>query len=173
VEVRILAPVASDVGEICVSGAHVSRGYINAGRPSAEDRHFEADGKWWYRTGDFGYEDAKGRLWIAGRAGTAVRQKSGAMYPIPLEAMIDELPFVRRSALVGLGNADAAQQLRLNVELEPGTPLPGGWETEVRSMCARGSWRLEEIRVVRRIPMDRRHNARIDYRRLRARGAAA
>ncbi len=173
IEVRVVAPVETDVGEICVSGEHVSHGYIGGHGPGADDRHFEADGKSWYRTGDFGYQDATGRLWIVGRAGTAVRQESGSMYPIPLEAMIDELPFVRRSALVGLGELDSVQRLRLNVELEPGAAIPGAWETDVRSRCAIRGWRLDEIRVVPRIPVDRRHNARIDYRRLRPRGAAA
>jgi acyl-coenzyme A synthetase/AMP-(fatty) acid ligase len=50
-----------------------------------------------------GYLDDTGRLWFCGRKAHRVMTAAGIMYTIPCEAIFNEHPAVKRSALVGVG----------------------------------------------------------------------
>ena len=56
---------AGETGEIVVSGPHVLGGYLH-GRGDSETK-FRVNGTVWHRTGDAGYFDDTGRLWLMGR----------------------------------------------------------------------------------------------------------
>ncbi|MDA0679819.1 MAG: AMP-binding protein, partial [Proteobacteria bacterium] len=58
------------IGEIVVTGKHVLRGYADAARNRATK--IEVDGTIWHRTGDAGYFDQAGRLWLVGRCSAAI-----------------------------------------------------------------------------------------------------
>ena len=53
---------SGEPGEIVVSGGHVLPGYLNG--EGDHETKFEVDGARWHRTGDLGYLDAAGRLWL-------------------------------------------------------------------------------------------------------------
>ena len=57
-------------GEIVVSGAHVGAGYVG-GVGDAETK-FRVGEVIWHRTGDAGYLDAHGRLWLLGRCSARI-----------------------------------------------------------------------------------------------------
>ena len=62
-EVRIESPDENGIGELCVRGKSVSRGYYKD--PQATAAVFSADG--WFNTGDSAFLDAKGRIMLIGR----------------------------------------------------------------------------------------------------------
>ncbi len=81
VEVRIDAPDAEGVGEICVRGPSVMRGYHR--RPDATAEVLK-DG--WLHTGDLGRLDAQGMIHITGRAKEVIVLSSGKnIYPEDVE----------------------------------------------------------------------------------------
>jgi acyl-CoA synthetase (AMP-forming)/AMP-acid ligase II len=142
-----------EVGEIVVHGDHVLRGYLN-GVGDAETK-FTVSGALWHRTGDLGWVDHAGRLWLMGRASAAIRDDRGVLYPFAIELAARQIPGVRRAALV------AVQGQRV-LALEANAP---GIAEAVRSKL---QWaRLDAIRILRSIPMDKRHNAKVDYVALR------
>jgi len=53
--------------------------------------------------GDSGYLDAEDRFWFCGRVAHRVLTAGGPMYPVRCEAIFNQHPDVRRSALVGVG----------------------------------------------------------------------
>ena len=53
--------------------------------------------------GDCGYLDQQGRFWFCGRVAHRVVTAQGPMYPIRCEAIFNQHPAIRRSALVGIG----------------------------------------------------------------------
>ena len=55
----------SGVGEIVVTGKNVLKGYVNG--IGDKENKFKVDGKVYHRTGDLGYIDKHGRLWLEGR----------------------------------------------------------------------------------------------------------
>jgi len=168
-----LAPMSTDelnsctqasaaIGEIVVTGAHVLKGYLNGvgdheTKFRVRDRESE---RVWHRTGDAGYLDPDGSLWLVGRASAKIADKHGVIYPLQVEAAALEHESVRRAALV----AHAWQRVLL-VEAAAGANV----EAMRDELAATLAWaHVERIVVVPRIPMDRRHNAKVDYTALRA-----
>ncbi len=158
---------AGECGEIWVAGEHVARAYFANPQAEAANMRVDADGRLWHRMGDMGYKDARGRVWLSGRVNTIVWRAGRAVYPVPVEAAIETLPFIRRAALVGLRNAALGERAVLVIEFARRTPRPAGWQTHLRTMCAEHGWPVDDVRAIARLPVDARHNARIDYRKLK------
>jgi acyl-CoA synthetase (AMP-forming)/AMP-acid ligase II len=143
-------------GEIVVSGSHVLTGYWR-GHGDREIK-FKVDGEVWHRTGDAGYLDHAGRLWLLGRSEARVNDSRGALYPFAVECAASHHAGVRRAAIV-------AHEGRRLLVIEPSVEGRAVELTELRRSLA---WaRIDEMRWLKRIPVDRRHNAKIDYPGLR------
>jgi olefin beta-lactone synthetase len=143
---------ANQPGEIVVSGEHVLSGYLH-GRDDQAAK-FRVDNAVWHRTGDAGYLDGRGRLWLLGRCSARIADKNGVLYPLAAEASAVNDPRIRRAAVV----AHAGRRI-LAVELFDRHAKP-----EREFLDRQLSWaHLDEVRTCRKIPVDRRHNAKIDY----------
>lgn len=153
---------AGEAGEIVVRGDHVLTGYLNGvGDATTKFRVGGvdgADGVVWHRTGDAGHLDPAGRLWLLGRAEARVTDDRGTIYPFAVECAASRIQGVRRSALI------ASRGQRVLV-VEPTEPLSAERISQVRSSLPWAS--LDRVVPVRRIPVDKRHNAKIDYPALR------
>lgn len=136
-------------GQIVVSGPHVQRGYWKGVGDS--ETKLNVEGTVWHRTGDAGYVDAEGRLWLLGRCSARIVDARGSLYPLPVEIAACQQPGVRRAALFRREN-----QRLLVIEAGKELHLPG-----LRKRLAWAS--LDTILPVRKIPMDKRHNSKIDY----------
>ena len=141
-----------EIGEIAVNGSHVMTGYADASHNCATK--IEVDGSIWHRTGDAGYFDPAGRLWLVGRCSAVIKDRRGTVYPFQVEYAVDAVSGIRRSALIGYDH-----QRVLVVEAA---------DLQFRSDCASAARCVAEndidrILVVRRIPMDKRHDAKVDY----------
>ena len=146
-------------GEIVVSGDHVLTGYLH-GVGDTETK-IRVGGKVWHRTGDAGWLDEKGRIWLLGRCAEklpAFPAKEGLpedalRYPFAIEcAMRERFPGIRMAAIDWKG----ARTLVIE-----GAEIDGMRE----SAAAVG---VKDLRYIPKIPLDRRHNAKIDYPALRA-----
>ncbi len=99
VQVRIVpAEGGSGDGEIQVKGPNVMMGYYKDPAKTAEV--FTEDG--WFKTGDLGRMDEKGRYYIRGRIKTMILGPSGEnIYPEEIEALINQSDFVQESLVYG------------------------------------------------------------------------
>ncbi len=156
------------VGEIWVAGEHVAREYFNNPQANAFYKHADTDGRLWHRMGDLGYRDERGRLWLAGRIHSAIVRDGHTLYPVPVEAAVGMLPFVYRAALTGTGDPRLGEPTCLTVEFTADTTPPADWQLRLKTLCAEQGWIIDEIRSIRHMPVDARHNARIDYKRLKS-----
>jgi acyl-CoA synthetase (AMP-forming)/AMP-acid ligase II len=159
---------AGSIGEIAVSGPVVTRAYDH---DEAETRAAKIpDGPgFWHRLGDMGYLDAQGRLWFCGRKAHRVLTTDGVLYTIPCEAIFNEHPAVRRSALVGVGK-EGAQRPVLIVELAEGHKRTDRLMRELGAL-AQGNELTRAIStffVHPAFPVDIRHNAKIFREKLAA-----
>jgi len=93
---------AGEIGNIQVRGPNVFAGYWKLPEKTAED--FTADG--FFDTGDKGRLDADGYVSIVGRARDMVITGGLNVYPKELERIIDDLPGVRESAVIGAPDPD-------------------------------------------------------------------
>lgn len=102
VEVKI-----ADDGEILVRGDNVTSGYLN---PDAESARSFENG--WFRTGDIGSVDEGGRLAIRGRKKEMIVTPEGLnVFPEDIERVLNDVPGVRDSAVVGSDRVHAVLQL--------------------------------------------------------------
>jgi acyl-CoA synthetase (AMP-forming)/AMP-acid ligase II len=108
-----LAVPATTIGEICVSGPGVMRGYHN--NPEATANVLSPDG--WLRTGDLGFLDAEGYLYITGRLKDVIIVGGENVVPADLEELIDQVSGIRYSAVVAVDSERTGTQ-RLYVVAE-------------------------------------------------------
>lgn len=143
---------AGEAGEIVVSGGHVLSGYLN-GHGDRETK-FSAAGKIWHCTGDLGYRAADGRLWLLGRCGAEIRDGRGVLYPFAVECAAQDHAAIRRAALAAVGSrriliVETADNIDNSVLDELGRSLQ--WAA------------IDAIGVLPALPVDYRHNSKIDY----------
>ncbi len=100
-------------GEICVQSPGVMQGYHN--NPEATARVLSPDG--WLRTGDLGFLDADGYLFVTGRLKDVIILGGENLIPADVEEIVDQVPGVRYSAAVGV-ESDRTGTQRLHVVAE-------------------------------------------------------
>jgi len=148
VERRMLP--AHAVGEIVVRGSHVVPHYLDRADDAAAK--IRAGERIWHRTGDLGYADERGRLWLVGRAAGAIEDARGTIEPLRAECALAYLPGIARSALAAAGGARI-----LVIE-----PLPNARVDEDTIRAAVAFAHVDHV-IVARVPVDLRHNAKVDY----------
>lgn len=97
VEIKINEPDKRGQGEIWIKGPHIMKGYYK--KPELTREVFAEGG--WFKTGDLGSFDNKGRLSIRGRIKTMILGSSGEnIYPEEIESIINNFRFVNESLVV-------------------------------------------------------------------------
>lgn len=150
-EFDCLRQPAGQSGEIVVSGAHVLAGYLHG--QGDEETKIRVGAHTWHRTGDAGYFDESGRLWLLGRCSARVQDAHGVLYPLAVEAAARQHAFVKQAAFLAHGGK------RLLVVEGHGRVAPH----QVQALQHELQWAHINQTIVMRVPMDRRHNAKIDY----------
>ncbi len=99
-----------EIGEVCVTGASMMKGYFNNPEETAHVMRRHDDGLVWIHSGDLGYMDEDGFLYIKGRIKRMITRFDGhKVFPINLESMITELPDVHICAVVGTDDMEHSQ----------------------------------------------------------------
>lgn len=91
-------PVSKGQGELCLRGPTIFPGYHNNAEATAHS--ITPDG--WFRTGDIGFEDEKGNLFITDRLKDLIKFKGFQIPPAEIESILHEHPLVRDVAVIGL-----------------------------------------------------------------------
>ena len=126
------------VGEIAVKGPNVMRGYF--GKPDATKECIR-DG--WFFTGDLGYRDREGYLFIVGRTKELIIRGGQNIYPREIEDVIMRLPEVAEVAVVGVPDQFMGERVKAVIALRCGQSLS---EERLKSFC---SDNLAEYKVPR------------------------
>jgi acyl-coenzyme A synthetase/AMP-(fatty) acid ligase len=139
------------VGEVMVRGAHVVG--------TDDGRRTTAGG--WHRTSDIARLDEHGRMWLLGRVGEEISDLGRRVYPGVVEAAAASAPGVLAAGFVA---HDAAVQGELALEIDDARHahvIDG-----VRTRLARIGLDTIRIRVVSHVPMDARHDSKVDRAKL-------
>lgn len=125
-DVRIADPLGGvaglgEVGEIQISGPNVIKEYWNRPEATAES-YSDAS---WFRSGDMGYQDAEGYLFVSDRIKDMIISGGENIYPAEVEAAIAELPAVASVAVIGVDDEKWGEVPRAIVTLREGESLTG------------------------------------------------
>ena len=127
-------------------------GYLHG--QGEDENKFCVDQTRWHRTGDAGYFDDRGRLWLLGRCAARVDDGHGALYPMGVEQAAMRNPSIGKAAMVSHHG-----QRVLAVTLRAPKTQP-----DFASLFKSFSFaNVDSIRIVKRMPLDRRHQSKIDY----------
>ncbi len=150
------------LGEVCIRAAHMKDHYD---RLWVTD-HAAATPPGWHRSGDLGRFDHAGRLWIEGRAVHAIRTAHGVVTPLPLEQRFASVPNVAGAAAVGVGPAGDQRVVAVVVPSPP--PRRGRLASTAMADAVRATVDEDVVAVleVPKLPVDIRHNAKVDRTRL-------
>ena len=97
-------------GEICISGPAVMKGYYNKPNETAILLHRHADGKLWAHTGDIGYMDEDGFVFLNSRIKRLIIRHDGfKVVPSMIENVISRHPAVQQCSVVGCTDRDHVQ----------------------------------------------------------------
>jgi acyl-coenzyme A synthetase/AMP-(fatty) acid ligase len=127
------------VGEIVVTGKNVLKGYVNG--VGDKENKFKVDGKVYHRTGDLGYMDQYGRLWLEGR-------KKSPFFNV--EAALHTRTELGKTAIVKLND-------KIYLVLEEKDQIDPKVLDQIEFV------KIESIIYVKKIPVDKRHSSKVDY----------
>ncbi|MDE2430448.1 MAG: long-chain fatty acid--CoA ligase [Burkholderiales bacterium] len=101
-------------GEICVAGPNIMKGYWN--KPDATRDGFTAEG--YFRTGDVGYMDADGFIYIVDRTKDMILSGGYNVYPRNIEEAIYQHPSVAEVSVIGIPDEYRGQAAKAFIKLK-------------------------------------------------------
>ncbi len=136
---RRLPPGPEHVGEIVTRGLHVMKGYLN--QPEATAAAFTGG---WLHTGDLGYFDQDGFLFIVSRKKELIIRGGYNVYPSEIENVLHAHPAVAEAAVVGVPDERLGEEVMAVIILRPQRNCPSAsWSPGAESgwppTSARGS----------------------------------
>jgi acyl-CoA synthetase (AMP-forming)/AMP-acid ligase II/pimeloyl-ACP methyl ester carboxylesterase len=148
-------------GEICVRAQHTKDRYDTLW---ATERAASRN-PGWHRTGDVGYLDESGRLWIQGRLPHLITTAGGVLTPVGIEQVVEGIAGVKAAAAVGVGPTGTQQ---LVVVIESSTPGRRRRRSPVADLAlidavhAAVAAPVSAVLLIATLPVDIRHASKID-----------
>lgn len=136
---------AGERGEFVISGPTVTPGYLDAAQTE------EATSQHGLHTGDIGYRDGDGRLWVLGRVDDTILTGGELVAPSTVAEVVREVPGVEDVAVVGIGDEEWGQRVAAAVVGPDGDGMTERVKQHCRDNLA-GYKLPREIRVVDSLP---------------------
>ncbi len=136
----------TEVGHVQVHGPNVFAGYWEMPEKTAEDFVTDEAGQRWFRTGDVGCIDPKGRLTLIGRSKDLIISGGFNVYPVEIEGYLNELTGVMESAVIGVPHPDFGEGVVAVV-----VPTPQGMPPEASRLQEALKARIAGFKVPREI----------------------
>lgn len=124
-------------GEIVLTGPTVMKGYLNNEKETNETLKKHKDGMVWLHTGDLGYMDSKGYVYFKQRLKRVIISSGYNLYPQRIENIIDELPFVLMSCVIGVDHPYKVQVAKAFVVLKNDVEANETIRNEIYDHCAK------------------------------------
>ena len=97
-------------GELCISGPTIMKGYYNKPDETAAILHTHSDGRVWVHTGDIGYLDEDGFVYLDSRIKRLIIRHDGfKVFPSMIENVVSQHPAVHQCSVVGCTDKDHVQ----------------------------------------------------------------
>ena len=113
---REIEPGEENIGELCIAGPQVMKGYLNRDEETA-DTIKEMDGKLWLLTGDLGFMNEKGSVTLRDRKKQLIKYKGYSVFPKEVEELLGGHPLVSEVAVHGLPDPETGEIIKAWVVL--------------------------------------------------------
>jgi long-chain acyl-CoA synthetase len=156
-------PVApGEVGEICLRGPQVMKGYWN--RPDETAKVFTGDG--WLRTGDMGVMDERGNVRITDRKKDMIVVSGFKVFPNEIEDVLTRHPGVLEAGVIGVSDARSGEAVKAIVVRKD----PALTEDELLAHCRQHltSYKVPRLLEFRSEPLPKTNIGKVLRRELRA-----
>lgn len=152
VEIRIVDASGAEVaqgatGEIVARGERMMKGYWG----SPESTHAALQGGWLH-TGDLGYRDEDGYIFLAGRAREFIKRGGEIISPEEVEEVLSAHPAVLEAAVIGVPDRAWGEVVHAVVALRPGTDAEAGELIEHCRQRIASFKKPEHVHFVERLP---------------------
>lgn len=154
VEIKIVDPSndeelpPDEVGEIWVRSSQVTSGYWQ--RPEETEKSITSDG--WFRTGDGGYLDEEGYLFLTDRIKDMIVTGAENVYPIEVEDVVAQHPSVADVAVIGVPDDKWGETVKAIVVAEEGATIDPDELLEWAKERIAGFKRPRSVDVVDELP---------------------
>jgi acyl-CoA synthetase (AMP-forming)/AMP-acid ligase II len=129
-----------ETGEVVIKGPNVTGGYVNN-----ETANAEAFTNGWFRTGDQGYLDPEGYLWLTGRLKEIINRGGEKISPREIDEVLLDHPAVAQVCTFAMPHDRLGEDVAAAVVLVEGIPAS---ERDLRDFCA---GRLADFKVPRKV----------------------
>ena len=93
----------NQIGEICITGPSVMKGYYKRNSETAHVMRYHDDGNVWVHSGDLGYMDEDGFLFVKGRVKRMITRFDGhKVFPVNIESMVSARRTVHNCCVIGV-----------------------------------------------------------------------
>ncbi len=154
-------------GEICVSGLQVTPGYFGLEKETEKAKIIH-QGVLWHRMGDLGWIDEDNNLWFLGRKSYRVISRGETYYPIQMEAIFNQHPDIKRTALISLTVQGEVVPALVVERHDKSTKMSEQFLKELQELKETQPFtkKIEAFFLHENFPVDVRHNIKIDRARL-------
>lgn len=106
-----------EIGEICLRGPQVMKGYHN--RPDETAKVMDKDG--YFHTGDTGYIDPKtGAIYITGRTKDMINRQGMKVFPLKVESKLLDHPAIKEVCVVGVPDPKVQEEVKAHIVFKEG-----------------------------------------------------
>ncbi|KHD87765.1 MAG: AMP-ligase [Bdellovibrio sp. ArHS] len=160
-----------EIGEFICTGDHVCRDYYNNPDAFKTTKILDNKDRVWHRTGDLAYIDGDRNLWIVGRVNNAIERAGKYYFPVRSEVLLKRFDFTYRCAFLGVPDATLGQATYAVVELKQDIDAKSfdfeSAKKDIRRVFEKNKIPVDQIKFVKKIPMDPRHHSKVEYKVLR------
>ena len=162
----------NEIGEICFSGPQLMIGYYHNQEATDEIIKIHSDGERWIHTGDLGYVNEDGVLFVSGRIKRIILTKGSdgsptKMFPDRIEKVIMQCPSVDLCCVIGIPDKARVNYAKAAIVLKDGVSATNKITDEILQLCKEQLpvyMIPEEIEYLPDLP--RTERGKVDYRTL-------
>ena len=163
-----------EVGELCISGPAVMKGYLDRPEETAETLRTHPDGRVWLHTGDLFSADADGFFYFRERLKRMIKSSGMNVYPGQVEEVLRRHPAVAETCVNGVPDERQVERVKALVVLKAGAKPAPALAEELIAFCGRHLIKWSCPREVEfREDLPRTLVGKVDVRRLREEEVAA